>query len=92
MILEIFSVFDFKAAAYGQPFFTTTRGLALRMFQDECSNEGSNINRHSDDFTLTHIGTYDDTTGQITPHKEGPEPVMKAAELLALLQEGKSIG
>jgi len=64
MEYKVFTVFDSKAAAYLQPFFTATTGLAIRSFQDAALNPEHQFNKHLGDYTLFEIGTYDDLTGK----------------------------
>lgn len=94
MILNAFTVYDSKAEAYLQPFFTTTPALAMRSFQQAANTEGHDFNQYAADYTLFHIGAYDDATAQLQPlahfgnlgtalsfiNSEGPnEPLVKRA-------------
>lgn len=63
MRLKVFSVYDSKAAAYLQPFFSTTVGLAMRSFGDAVKDEGHQFHRHAADYTLYQIGEFDDEKG-----------------------------
>lgn len=65
MLLKIFNVYDSKAETYMQPFFMQTTGQALRSFEDTVNDPSTVFNKHSADFTLFEIGTYDDQTAQI---------------------------
>lgn len=67
MTSEIFAVFDTKAAAYAQPFFSTSIVTALRAFGDACLDPGTMLAKHPEDFILFHIGSYDDASGFIDP-------------------------
>lgn len=60
MKYQIFSVYDSKAEFYGKPFFMTSVGEAIRGFQDVSIDENTTIGRHPGDFTLFHVGTWDD--------------------------------
>ena len=66
---RIYTVYDCKAEAYLKPFFTSTKGLALRSFIDESNKPGTSLNTYPADYTLFEIGTYDEQTGQIVMHK-----------------------
>lgn len=59
MISQIFTVYDSKAEAYMSPFFMGTKGEAIRSFSDTCQDTEHQFNRHSADFTLFHLGWYD---------------------------------
>ena len=66
--MRIFTVYDTKAAIYGQPFYAVTDGIALRMFSDAVNNSAPDnaLNRYPEDFTLYYIGEFDDATGSVT--------------------------
>ena len=66
---RIYTVYDSKAEAYMKPFFTTTKGLALRSFVDEANKPGTSLNTYPSDYTLFEIGMYDEQKGIITMHK-----------------------
>lgn len=62
MIQNVFSIYDTKASAYLTPFFLPTVPMALRVFA-ECANSSDHqFGRHPEDFTLFHLGTFDDET------------------------------
>lgn len=63
MRLKIFSVFDSKADAFLQPFYALTTGIAVRMFEETCSDTEHQFHRHAADFTLMELGTFDQQKG-----------------------------
>lgn len=65
MIHKVFTVYDSKAEAYMQPFFSGTTGLAIRSFTEVCNNKEHAFNKYPDDYTLFEIGTFDDSNGII---------------------------
>lgn len=67
MILNIFSIFDSKAEAYLQPFFMTTKGQAVRAFTDAVNDPKSQFYSHLADYTLFHLGNFDDSTATFCP-------------------------
>lgn len=67
MLLEVVSIYDEKLGAYSQPSFVASTGVALRSFQDQVNSPQSPMNAHPEDYTLYHIGKYDDTTGELIP-------------------------
>ena len=82
MIHHIFTVFDSKAAAYLQPFYAHTKGVAIRQFSDAINGDPNhNFARHPEDFTLFDLGEYDDNTAKffILPT---PEAIGVAVEFL----------
>lgn len=66
MRLKVFSVFDSKAEAYLQPFFSTTVGMAMRSFGDAVKDEGHQFHKHAADYTLFQIGEFDDEKGLLS--------------------------
>lgn len=65
MLLQVIVVRDSKADCYGQPQFVPSIGGAVRSFGDEANNEKSPISRHPEDYSLFHIGIYDDSTARM---------------------------
>ncbi|QXP44228.1 MAG: nonstructural protein [Arizlama microvirus] len=65
------AIYDAKTCIYKHPFMGLTKGAAIRTFIDVVNDEGSEICRHPEDFTLFHIADYEETTGDYnikTPH------------------------
>lgn len=81
MILKIYTVFDSKAEAYIQPFFSTTKGLALRSFQEALSDSNTNISKYPEDFTLFELGEFDQQTSKFNLHNT-PQSLGVAVEFL----------
>ncbi len=67
MIVLAFSVFDAAAEAYMPPTFMQTKGQAIRSFADAVNEEGSAFGRHAADYTLFHVGMFDEQTGSLKP-------------------------
>lgn len=65
--LQIFAVFDKKSIAYSSPTFFHQKGQAIRAFEDAVNDSQSIFHRHPEDFSLFHIGEWDDRSGVITP-------------------------
>lgn len=68
-MINIYAIRDDQVDAYAQPFFSPTNGSALRAFADHVNEAGTAANKHPRDFSLYHLGTYDEHTGQITGTK-----------------------
>lgn len=66
MIVKVFSIFDAKSKLFGQPFFMGQNGQAIRAFTDLVNDENSMLNKHSGDFSLYQIASYDDNTAKFT--------------------------
>lgn len=61
MIHFVFAVHDAKAKAYLPPFILPTKEMAKRTFSD-CVNDFKHaFGRHPYDYTLFHLGMFDDS-------------------------------
>lgn len=67
MLCKVFSVYDSKAQAFLQPFFSANGATACRMFERAVNEEGSNFNRYCGDYELFEIGDFDDSSGTLEP-------------------------
>jgi len=67
MKLLAFSVHDSKVEAFIKPFFDVTTGSAIRAFSDAVNEEGSQFHRHAADYTLFHVGEFDQEMGRLLP-------------------------
>ena len=65
MKLNICSVKDRAADAFGRPMFVPSTGVAIRSFSDELnrSDADNQLYNHPDDFDLYEFGVFDDSTG-----------------------------
>ncbi len=59
MKLEIFDIFDSATGSYARPFFMLTKSEASRAFVDIINDDKSAIHKHPEDFTLFHLGSFD---------------------------------
>lgn len=67
MINRMFAVYDLKACAYLQPFFSESVGSAVRAFGDAANDPQCPFNKHPGDYQLFEIGCVDNLTGVVTP-------------------------
>jgi len=81
MILKVYTVYDSKAEAYLQPFFSQSKGVAIRSFQEAVRDEKSNISKYPEDFTLFELGEYDDANSKFNLHNT-PQSLGVAVEFL----------
>lgn len=83
MILQVVSVHDRAADAFGRPIFTATTGQAIRSFQDEINRAApeNEMNRHPDDFDLYLLATFDDNSGTFTNVDNGPHQLAIGKQL-----------
>lgn len=82
MITRVFALFDSKAECYGTPFFMSNRNMAVRAFSDLAADRNTLVAKHSEDFTLFEVGSFDDATGVLAKqepvslgHAVMPEPM-----------------
>jgi len=71
MQLHIYSIFDAKASAYLPPFYLHNDAMAVRVFADCVNSEQHAFSKHPEDYTLFHLGIFDDSNGKLTdsePH------------------------
>lgn len=63
MIEQVFVVYDSKAEIYEKPFHMQTKGQAVRGFTDVINDKQTPLGQHPEDYTLFHIGEYDNLKG-----------------------------
>jgi len=75
MKTNLFSVYDSAAARFTEPWPAATVELALRRFRHTVNAEGNDIAMFPEDYTLFHVGEFDQETGLVTrfssPHSLG---------------------
>lgn len=68
MLLEIYSLFDSKAAAYQMPMYFHSVSEALRFIQSELRRKPDSMQSlYPADYSVTKLGTFDLQTGIILP-------------------------
>lgn len=65
MLLNVYSVYDIKAEAYLPPFFLRTDAEAIRSFTSASLDENHPFCKHSDDYALFRLGSFDDDDGEL---------------------------
>lgn len=70
MKYEIFAIHDVKANAFMRPFFLPNVSMATRTFSDIVADPQSDIYKNPADYTLFHLGSFDDANAKITPVTE----------------------
>ena len=66
MILNKYTIYDSALEAYHQDYSLENDAIALRQFAD-MANEKTQIAKNPKDYSLWHIGTFETTTGELTP-------------------------
>ncbi len=69
MSFKIFCVFDSKAEAFLQPFFSVNRAVALRSFAQACQDSQSDFHRFAGDYSLFEIGDWSPQKGEIVMYE-----------------------
>ena len=69
MKLELYTIYDSKEEIYYRPLFFLNDGTALRTFEDMTNDKNSKISKHPEDYTLWHLGSYEDSSATLTPLK-----------------------
>lgn len=80
MKIQIFAVHDSKAHSYLQPWFMHNDEMAIRSFTQAVKNPDTNFSQAPLDYTLFHIGTYDDETSIITSNCP-PKMLLSASQI-----------
>nr|WAE43438.1 MAG: nonstructural protein [Microviridae sp.] len=80
MVGQVFSILDLKASAFSQPFVSAGKGTALRSFEQLVNDGKSLVCQYPGDFTLMHLGAFDDSTGTFI-NLSAPSIVCSASEL-----------
>lgn len=62
MIQQVFSIFDAKAKAFGQPFFAFNGSVAMRTVAAVARDGQSLVSKFPEDYQLYHIGQFNDET------------------------------
>lgn len=88
----VFAVYDSKAKAYMRPFFSQSIGTAIRAFGDVVNDPQEMVAKHSADFSLHHIGEFDDVTGVLSALEHqvnlGLAASFKDQSQISLVKEG----
>lgn len=73
MITNVYAVRDEVACLYKYDFRRQRHGEAIRFFSDGVQMKDTEIGRHPADFSLYHLGTFNDETGRFesldVPHR-----------------------
>lgn len=78
--MKIFTIYDSKAKAYLQPFFSKTEGTAIREAKMIANQEGHQFNSYAEDYSLFYIGEYDELSGKIS--SENPVHIVNILHLV----------
>lgn len=65
MIHQIFAIYDAKAGAFMQPFFSVNEGTALRAVRAAMEDGNSQLAKFPEDYQVFKVGQFDDEKGRI---------------------------
>ena len=85
MIVNLFAVADRVSGVMDGPHKAVNQGQFLRAFADECSK--GTMADHPEDFYAVHIGTFNDSTGEIMPNDDGPARIADATDFIRKLTD-----
>jgi hypothetical protein len=72
MLKTLYSVYDKKSKTYAAPFTEVNDGTAIRAIQDLIQGNGSHpFARHSEDFELVRVGSFNEMSGHIEEDPQG---------------------
>lgn len=80
MKLVVVSIHDSALAAFMQPFFVPTTGMAVRSFTDEVKRAESPMFRHRSDYILYEVGSFDEETGKFE-NLDTPRQLLRGADI-----------
>ncbi len=69
MIMKVFAVYDTQAKIFSSPSFMLSIGTAKRGFMDQANDKTKLVGQHPEDYTLFHLGEYNDETGTFKNNK-----------------------
>lgn len=64
MIHKVFTVYDTKAQAHLQPFFSQNKATAIRAIQSAFRDPQHQFTLYPQDYILFDLGSFDDATGE----------------------------
>lgn len=89
--MNIYGIFDLKMALFLQPFYAHNHGHAIRIFTDHANQTGSPVNSHPEDYTLVHLGTFDDTNGTFTNSERPAAPLGNATDYVKTSDDNRQL-
>lgn len=78
MNMFAFSVRDNAVEAFLPVFFARSKGEAVRSFVSACDTPDHQFAKNAGDFTLFGVGSFDDSSGMLSPME--PSRIMSALE------------
>lgn len=67
MIKQMYAIYDAVAQMWTHPILVNNDDEAKRVFKDACLNPDLPMGAHSADYSIYHIGEFDQNTAVLTP-------------------------
>lgn len=83
MVYGVYSVYDVNVG-YGVPVVQENDAVAMRTFENGCSDKRSVWYTHCSDFILQRIGSFDSATGELVC--ESPTRICSAADFVSMMK------
>ncbi|AXH76385.1 MAG: nonstructural protein [Microviridae sp.] len=68
-MFNIYTIYDKKTQSYDPPFAAATHGAAERIVDKIVNGEGNQVAEYAEDFSLWHVGKWNEDTGETDAHK-----------------------
>lgn len=91
MIHSMFSVYDQKADAYLPPWIMPRVSMAQRVFGDCVNSSDHQFSHHPEDYTLFHLGDWDDETGEFRSLPSGKRSLGLALEYVKVQTDARQM-
>lgn len=85
---KVYSILDVNVG-YGVPIVQDNDAVAMRNFENACTDERSVFATHSSDFSLWCVGTFDTDTGIL--ESGAPEKICNAYDFVSRLNTERSL-
>lgn len=82
ILVSLYAVYDVKADGFVYPQIHVNDAVAIRSFHVACTSPDTVFNQCPDDFSLVHLGSLNQDTGELTPLDNGPLPVVTARRIV----------
>lgn len=76
------AVSDRAVGEFMNPFVVPSRGLAVRSFTDEVNREGSEMQKHPEDYELHVLCEWDAESGGFIGLEGGPELLVRGKDVI----------
>lgn len=70
MIKKMYSIYDEKAECFSPVYMFGTHGEAIRSITQTLDDSNTTLAKFPSDYSLFHVGDFDDLTGEIVPCKK----------------------